>query len=226
MRIVNLPIGVRPETEGLRRRRTFILLCQILVTSAILGLVPGNLPKLATMVAVWALTFGRISQAEFVMMAGVNLCFLGMNQAALARGIFVFNRPDLFGLPIYEYVMWGFYILHEIRLLGGPPPRGRPIAVTAAAVLFALPFATIADPALLLLASAAILAGCFVLFHDLLDWAYAGYMAAVGALIEHVGVGTDQWHYPDQPHAAVPLWFICMWAGIGLFARRLILPLL
>jgi hypothetical protein len=51
-------------------------------------------------------------------------------------------------------------------------------------------------------------------------------MAALGALIEYVDVWTGQWHYPGHPYGGVPLWFVTMWAGVGLFARRLILPLL
>jgi hypothetical protein len=35
-----------------------------------------------------------------------------------------------------------------------------------------------------------------------------------------------QWHYPGQPWGGVPLWLFTLWAGFGLFTRRLILPLL
>ena len=96
----------------------------------------------------------------------------------------------------------------------------------AAAAAFALPFALIADPGLLLAVSAVVLAGCIVMFHERMDLAYASYMAALGALIEYVGVGAGQWHYPGRPYGGVPLWFLTMWAGVGLFTRRLILPLL
>ena len=48
-----------------------------------------------------------------------------------------------------------------------------------------------------------------------MDVAYAGYMAALGALIEYVGVWTGQWHYPGQHFGGVPLWFLPMWAGVG-----------
>ena len=75
------------------------------------------------------------------------------------------------------------------------------------------------------IAASAALAACFALFHNRMDWAYAVYMAALGAVIEYVGVGTGQWHYPGYPYSGVPLWSFTMWAGIGLFTRRLLLPL-
>jgi hypothetical protein len=217
--------SIHPARKIWRWRERLILLCQLLATTAVLGWVPGNVAKLLTMIMIWVVGFRRVSAAEFLMMAGVNLFFAVMNAAALARGIFRFDHPDFLGMPVYEYLMWGFYTLHTIRFLGGPPPRDKRIAAPLAAVVFALPFATIADPVLLLLASATVLSACLVLFRERMDWAYAAYMAGLGALIEYVGVATGQWHYPNQPYGGVPLWFITMWAGVGLFARRLILPL-
>jgi hypothetical protein len=178
------------------------------------------------MAVIWAVGFGRITATEFLAMAGVNILFAVMNAAALARGIFRFNHPDLFGMPLYEYLMWGFYTLHTIRFLEGEPPRSQRIAAVAAAAVFALPFAAIGDPAYLLLTSTAVLAACFVLFHQRMDLAYAAYMAVLGALIECVGVSTGQWHYPGQPDGNIPLWFLTMWAGVGLFTRQLLLPVI
>ena len=202
------------------------LLCQLLATAAALGWVPGNLPKLATMLVIWGIGFGRVKAPELVAMAAVNLLFIVMNSAALSRGIFRFDHPDFLGMPIYEYLMWGFYTLHTIRFLDGAAPAGKLTTAAAAAVAFALPFALIADPWLLLAASGLVLAACLFLFHEPMDVAYAAYMAALGALIEYVGVGTGQWHYPGQHLGGVPLWFLTMWAGVGLFTRRLILPFL
>ena len=208
---------------GLKR---LILLLQLLAAAAALGWVPGNSTKLATMLIIWRLGFGRITGAEFVMMFAVNLLFVAMNLAALKNGIFAFDYPDLLGMPIYEYFMWGFYTLHTIRFLDKEAPRGSLVLVSVAALLFALPFAMIADPALLLMASAALLFFNLFLFHERMDLAFAGYMTSLGAIIEHVGVWTGQWHYPGQPLTGVPPWFLTMWAGIGIFSRRLILPML
>ena len=202
-----------------------MLLAQLGATIAVLGWVPGNRTKLGLMALIWLIGFGRVAATEWALMAAVNLLFAAMNLAALKRGIFAFDHPDLLGMPVYEYMMWGFYVLHTIRFIDGAPPRGRAAIALAAAGAFAASFATIAAPTLLLLVSGAVLALGIALFHDRMDLAYAGYMAALGAAVEHVGVTTGQWHYPGHPWGGVPLWFLTMWAGVGLFTRRLALPL-
>jgi hypothetical protein len=200
------------------------LTAQLLATAAILGWVPTNAAKLVAMLIVWRLGFGRIRVNELLAMAAVNLFFVVANHAALARGIFRFDNPDLLGMPVYEYVMWGFYTLHAIRFVGGSPPAGGVLPAVAAAAIFALPFALPGNPVLLPVMSAVLLAAGLALFHEGLDCAYAGYMAVLGALIEFVGVWTGQWHYPEPPPGGVPFWSFTMWAGVGLFTRRLILP--
>jgi len=204
----------------------FRLLCQVLGTVATLGWVPGNAAKLVTMVIIWAFGFGRIRAAELAAMGLVNLIFALMNQAALKQGVFGFDHPDLLGMPAYEFLTWGFYTLHAIRFLNGRPPQGRWIIVVIATGTFAMPFGIIADADSLFLASATLLAGLFIMYHEPMDLAYAGYMALVGQLVEHVGQSTGQWHYPGHPWGGVPLWLVTLWAGFGLFTRRLILPLL
>jgi hypothetical protein len=178
------------------------------------------------MVVIWGLGFGRIKAAELAAMAAVNLLFVVMNQAALKQGVFVFDHPDFLGMPAYEFLTWGFYTLHTIRFLNGPPPQGGWIIVLAATAAFAVPFGTIADPAVLFLASAFMLIVFLAIYHEPMDLAYAGYLAVVGQLVEHVGEATGQWHYPGQPLGGVPLWLLTLWAGFGLFTRRLVLPLL
>jgi hypothetical protein len=121
--------------------------------------------------------------------------------------------------------MWGFYVLHTIRFVGGRcPPLGLFPALMLAAV-FAATFSLIRDANLLLLASATVLAFSLLFYHEREDFIYAGYMIAVGALIEYVGTATGQWAYPGAPFGGVPAWFITMWGGVGLFTRRLLLPL-
>lgn len=202
------------------------LLCQVLATVATLGWVPGNAAKLMTMVVIWLLGFGRMRAAELVAMAAVNLLFVLMNQAALKQSIFAFNDPDFLGMPAYEFLTWGFYTLHAIRFLNGPQPQRRWITVAVATGVFAVPFGTITDPDLLFLATATLLVAFFAMYHEPMDLVYAVYMALVGILVEHVGEATGQWHYPGNPWGGVPPWLITLWAGFGLFTRRLVLPLL
>lgn len=191
-----------------------------------LGLGSRQLGQAADDVDRLGVGFWPYSGGQLLAMAGVDLLFVGMNSAALNRGVFAFDHPDGLGMPVYEYLMWGFYTLHTIRFLDGAAPRGRLVLVLAAAAAFGLPFALIADPTPLLAASVLALAAALGLFHQPMDFAYAGYMAALGGLIEYVGVSTGQWHYRGQNYGGVPLWSFAMWAAVGLFTRRLVLPLL
>ena len=200
------------------------LILQLLATLAVLAWLPGNALKLFAFLLIWALGFGRISGPELLLMIGINTLFVLMNLGALHQGVFRFNRPDALGMPMYEFVMWGFYVLNALHFLDGRPPRGRSWLALGLAALFALPFSTVGDATALTLVSAAILALCLALYHEPMDLAYVGYMIAMGAAIEYVGVATWQWTYPGS--GGVPLWFATMWGGVGLFSRRLLLPLL
>lgn len=201
------------------------LLLQLLATALILGWLPGNGLKLGAMLLVWMAGFRRISGREAWMLLGVNLLFAVMNTGALQKGIFRFAHPDILNMPMWEFFMWGFYTLNALRLIGGEPPRERRKLSLAVAVAFSIPYSTIGDPMLLLLVSGAILAVALFLFHEPLDLAFTGYLIAMGALIEYVGVWSGQWSYPGGPIGGVPFWFITMWGGVGLFTRRLLLPL-
>lgn len=149
-----------------------------------------------------------------------------MDIMAVRQGVFRFSSPDYLGLPVWEFAMWGFYVLHTVRMLHGRAPAGALWKVLALALLFALPFVTLADQQALLLASAILFALALGFFHERSDLVYAGYMIAVGAVVEYLGVWSGQWSYPMNPPGGVPLWFVTMWGGVGLFTRRLLLRLL
>lgn len=197
---------------------------QLLGTIAILAWIPGNAAKLVAMLVIWPLGFGRISGREVVFMVGLNLLFICMNFGALSKGAFRFTSPDALGMPMYEFVMWGFYTLNTIRFLDGAAPRGRWSTLILAAALAAT-FSIMSEPGVLTLLSGVVLLISLTLYREPMDFAYAAYMVIMGALIEYVGVWTGQWSYPGNPFGGVPPWFIPMWGGVGLFTRRLLLPL-
>lgn len=204
----------------------FLLLLQIPAALAIIAWVPGNLGKLASFLLLWAVTFRKLSKPEAVFYFGVCVFFTVMNALSLKQGIFAFTTPDVLGMPVYELFMWGFYLLHLKRVLGGPTPQSKPAVVWTLALLYAAAFAAIPDArALLAVTGSLLLVGIF-LFHEPLDLAYTGYLILLGAAIEYTGVYSGQWHYPGNPPGGVPLWFITLWGGVGLFLRRLILPVL
>jgi len=202
------------------------LLLQVPAVMLILAFVPTNLGKLAALLVLWALTFGRLGKVEAIFYVCVCAFFTAMNAASLKQGIFMFAHPDILLQPVWELFMWGFYLLHTRRLLNGPAPAGRRATVWVLALAYSAAFATIHDSNTLLLVTGVLLLVGLALFHEPLDLAYAGYMVLLGALIEYTGVHSGQWGYPGNPPGGVPLWFITMWGGIGLFMRRLINPIL
>src|SRR5215471_14875310 len=152
---------------GAKRFQRPFLVAQLLLTAAILALVPGNAAKLAAMLLVWAAGFGRLTRAELILMIGTNAIFVAMDIATLHRGAFRFTAPDLLGLPYYEFLMWGFYVLNAVRFWGPEPPQAgsRSLAV-GLVLLFALPFSLIQDYRLLFLASGIVLAIGIGFFHE------------------------------------------------------------
>lgn len=215
----------RHKQSGARRRERLVLLFQLAATAAVLGLVPGNLIKLTAIVVVWGATFRRISSRELLVMAGVNVLFSLMDLGALHSGVFRFRHPDLLGLPIYEYFMWGFFTLHALRFVGGTPKIPRLALSLALAALFAVPFATVTQPIVLFCTLSIVLIAGLALLREPVDFAYTSYLIAVGCVIEYVGVWTGQWDYPGAPLGGVAVWFIPMWGGVGLFTSRLLAPL-
>ncbi len=205
------------------------LLLQIPAALAILAWVPGNTAKLAALLLVWLAGFRHIQRREAVFYALVCVFFTGMNAMSLRQGIFAFAAPDVLGMPVWELFMWGFYLLHSWRVLGGPAPQATRAKVWQAwilALLYAAAFGSIADGNTLLVVTAALLLAGLALFHETLDLAYAGYLVLLGAAFEYNGVHSGLWSYPGHPPGGVPLWFITLWGGVGLFMRRLIVPLL
>ena len=198
---------------------------QIAVTLVVLAWVPGTLLKAAVLLGFWALLFIPLKRAEAWMYLGICVFFTGMNASALKQGIFRFQEPDVLGMPIYELFMWGFYLLHTKRLMGGAVPTDRRGLAWGLALAYSAAFGLIADAQLLLIASGALLLLALFFFHDRMDLAYVGYMVLLGAMIEYTGVNAGQWSYPGDVPGGVPMWFVTMWGGIGLFFRRLILPL-
>lgn len=199
---------------------------QLLGTLAILAWVPTSLGKTVVLLAWWLLSFRHISRREQILYVIACVFFTFMNAMSLRQGIFAFTHPDVLGMPYYELFMWGFYLLHTLRMIGGDAPERPGAKVWALTLGFAVAFGAIPDQTLLLALTGALLLAGLALFHEPLDFAYTGYMIFLGAAIEYTGVFSGEWHYPGDPWGGVPLWFITLWGGVGLLLRRLVLPVL
>lgn len=204
----------------------FLLALQALLTLVILAWLPGATTKLIAFLAVWLVTFRTLTIREVGVYVAACALFSAMDVMAVRQGVFRFAAPDYLGLPLWEFFMWGFYVLHLVRVLAAVPPARSSWKALVLALVFAGPFLTLSDPQALLFASAALLAVALLFFHEPGDLAYLGYMLTFGALIEYCGVWSGQWSYPGQPFGGVPPWFATMWGGVGLFSRRLVAPLL
>lgn len=206
--------------------KTLLLFLQVPAALGIIAFVPTNLGKLAALVVLWVLTFRKLSKPESIFYAAVCVFFTAMNAASLKQGIFAFTSPDVLGMPVYELFMWGFYLVHLKRVLGGPAPESKRWVIWMLALLYSAAFGTIPDAKLLLAVTSVLLVTGLVLYHEPLDLAYTGYLVLLGAAFEYTGTYFGEWHYPGDTLGGVPLWFVTLWGGVGFFMRRLILPML
>lgn len=207
-----------PASSGSIGPRLAAAAIQVLGTAAVLAIAPPAPVLLAALLAWWALTIRRLTWRELVLAAGLDLLFTAMDIGAVRAGVFVFHHPDWMGLPWWELAMWGFYGVHGLRLVGGD--AGRPGWRDAAcAAAFAIPYLSIADPDRLAAASGAILAIAMVRMHRPADLVAAGYFALLGVAIELTGMAVGHWSYPQT--SGLPIGAVLMWAGVGLFTRRL-----
>ena len=203
-----------------------IQLIQLVGTLAIIAFVPTNLGKLVALLIWWVITFRHITRPELMMFVIACGFFTVMNALSLKQGIFAFAHPDILGMPFYELFMWGFYLLHTRRMINGSAPEDRRVVVWTLALLYSAAFGMIPDQTVLLALTVLLLTVGLIFFHEPLDIAYTGYMILLGAAIEYTGTLSGQWFYPGEPLGGVPLWFITLWGGVGLFLHRLVLPIL
>jgi hypothetical protein len=121
--------------------------------------------------------------------------------------------------------MWGFYVLHTVRMLDRTAPRPSRIHPLFLLVPFAAAFGFISQPQLLLAVTGVILVSGLALFRERGDFIFVLYMILLGGTVEFTGVCSGLWRYPGSPAGGVPIWFVTLWGGVGLFVHRLVLPL-
>ncbi|MBK7206882.1 MAG: hypothetical protein IPH91_01190 [Elusimicrobia bacterium] len=198
---------------------------RLAATFAILFGVPGAFWKTGLLLILWGVTFAPWRRSDAALFLGSAAIFTVMNTVAIHRGIFEFTSPDLGVLPAWEYILWGFWVLQTHRTIGGvPAPRPGP-PVWGLLILFALSFSLFRSSTAVLAASGGVLAIALLRFHAPEDLRHAGYLVLVGTVLEFPGVALGLWRYPDPPPGGVPLWYLTMWGGIGLFLRRWAAPL-
>lgn len=210
-----------PASPTAERR---LLLAQLPLTLGVLALAPSNTLTVVGLCALWAVTFRRLGAKELRLFLLANVIFVGMDAASVKQGVFAFTAPDALGLPAWEFLMWGFYLLHATRLLQEDGEPGGWAAWLFAA-LFALCFPLSPSDSVLLASTGVLLGLALLRFHRRGDLAMVLAFVAMGAAVEAVGVHGGLWRYPGDPALGFPPWFATMWGGVGLLTRRLFLPL-
>lgn len=198
---------------------------RLALTYAILFSVPGVPLKTGLLLSLWAVSFKPWKKSDVLLFTGSSALFTVMNAAAIHRGLFEFLEPNLLGLPYWEFFLWGFWVLHTHRAVGGAPAPRPGRWEWALVILFALSFALFPSSRAVLLASGVVLTVALVRWHTRDDWRHAAHTLLIGTLLEFPGVALGLWRYPDSPVGGVPLWYATMWGGIGLFLRRWAAPL-
>ena len=203
-----------------------ILIVQLAGTLAIIAWLPSNLAKAVALPLWWLATFRNLKLAEMVLYCLTCLLFTMLDIVTVAAGQFRFNHPDFLGLPVYEPLMWGFYVVHTWRMVGGAIPTQTDRRAWGLAALLAATFVFVTHPTLLAIVAGLLVAGGLLVYRGPEDFAFVGYMMLLGAVVEFAGVLSEQWYYPQPTHLGVPAWSAAMWGGIGLLLRRMALPTL
>lgn len=204
-------------------RVRLFLLGQLLIALVILVALPATPLQALLLLGWWFVTFRPLRPVEVLCFVLVCVLFTVMNAMALRHGVFAFAQRDVLGMPYFELFTWGFYGLHMWRFLGGPAPGGNPWLARGLVVPFALSFALVSDAQLLLASAGLALVLALLFCHEPWDLAYVAYAVVLGTMVEYTGVASSLWHYPA---GGVPLWYVALWGGVGLFLRRLFVPVL
>jgi tetratricopeptide (TPR) repeat protein len=201
-----------------------LLFFQLLLTLFILAFADGNALKACLLLPLWWLSFGTLSRNEVVVFLVVNAVFVVSDIAAIRNGFFQFTHPDVLALPYYEFLMWGFYLLHTHRVLQVKYPASLDLKVLVLAGVFSALFAVMGDRHLLLFSSSAVLLLGFVFYHEKEDGLFSTYMMLLAAVFESVGITRGLWSYPGADLLSASAQFVVMWGAAGLFMRRIAGP--
>ncbi|MGZ5278333.1 MAG: hypothetical protein ACXWC9_00215 [Pseudobdellovibrionaceae bacterium] len=198
-----------------------LLFLQLIITLLVLAFVPNNIFKVVLLLPVWWMAFGGLSRREWIVFFVINILFVLNDIGAIQNHFFQFTHPDLFGLPYWEFFMWGFYLLHLHRMFPPKVPKSLDLKLVLLALIFAQVFAIIPDRNMLLIVTTSVLLITFYFYHEAEDFLYCFYLMAMGVAVETVGLSYDLWSYPETDYNAALVQFVIMWGAIGLYFRHI-----
>jgi len=187
---------------------------------------PNNLVVSLLLIVLWIPLFWKRPKIEWLIFIIVNIIFVFNDVAAIQNHFFQFTKPDIFNLPYWEFLMWGFYLQHAHRFLNLSYPNRFEWKGFLLAIVFSALFGLISDRSLLLVLSTSWLFLSFVFYHQKEDFLFCGYLMLLGTIFEFVGIRQNLWSYPNQEYHTAWIQFVVMWGFVGLFFRRLVGPFL
>lgn len=160
--------------------------------------------------------------AEYGLVAVVAVLFFALDNMAIYQEFFVYTSPNIWFVPFWAPVAWGWWVLHAYRVL--PDDRSRLFSgrLVVLAVLFTSGFIVPVSPMVTLCMTAGVLVAALAFFHRRHDLIYTGYFIGIGIVVETAGLTFNLWSYPNRDLGLSIIQFIVMWAGVGLLSRAIV----
>jgi len=174
----------------------------------------------------WLLTFKRLTKAEVGAFLVCNLIYSVGDIGAVQNGVFAFTNPSALGLPYWEFVFWGYWLLHMHRMLHFHYPKHVTLKSLLLAISFFLCFSLLHGSEAVLVGSGTVLLVCLLFFHTKEDIFTVVYMIAMGLLIENFGLRLELWNYPQGNSPQTIFQYLILWGTSGLLFRQIAGPFL
>jgi len=202
------------------------ILC-LIVTLTIIYFIKHTLIIIPLLLILWYLVFKPFTTEDIFVFLIAVIYIIPQNYIGLKSGIMFFKNQDFLLMPYYEPLMWGFYYIFLKRFINEPQndlKLSYKILFTLflTASLFSYFFSY---PSYLFATSIILVFILLLLFHEKYDLYYMAITLFLGFIIELFGVQTELWYYPKVNLLKIPYWFSAMWICVGLFCRRLVIPL-
>lgn len=200
----------------------FLLITQLIITLLIIIYIPYPILQVILLISVWTLTFRKVTLQEILIFLISCLFYTIADYIVISKNIFTFTNTNIWNMPYYEPLMWGYYFVHAKRLIGDYPVKN-----LTHGIIFTLMFISSLtflknEKAILITAALLLLVALCFFFKTKYDFLYAGYFLFIGCIIEYIGTKTNIWSYHIDNHYA---WWIITWTGSGIVLYRTILPL-
>lgn len=181
-----------------------------------------NLLKLIFCIFSFLLVFKRLNLLEWSLFFGVSVFFTFMNAMAIQNGVFQFLSPDFLGLPWYEFLMWGMYVLHLKRFVEiyfADELNNFKISYYDFICLFLVAIFFSVCGLKWQITILPLLVNIFYLTYknSKLLWLSYLYFIFMGGVLEFIGTRYLEWSYPSPDIAGVPLWYINVFGSFAIY---------